>query len=344
MSRALAADEVELRIYREKDETRVLELLAEAFGSSPVGDWSPEFFRWKHLASPFGPSLMVVAETEGRVVGFRAFMPWRLRAGGRLLHAVRGADVATHPDFRGMGLLVRMTRRALAALSDDVELVFTHPNKQSVAAARKLGWVIAGRLPVSVRVRRPVRFARRLPSVRRGAVKRDAEPDPDAQTAADALHDSVAVSTLLGEMPVPGHRLRTSRDLAYLRWRYASPMLLGYRAVSEQRAGGLGGLAIFRLHRRGDLWESTVAEVIVRPGDRRTARCLLRQVIAAAPVDYLTCRFTASSSLGRAAWQSGFLPSRLGPRLAVHPLRDVIDPEPTEMSSWDLSLGDLEFL
>jgi GNAT superfamily N-acetyltransferase len=340
----VVADEVELRIYRENDEARVLELLAGAFGSSPVGDWSPEFFRWKHLASPFGPSLMLVAETGERVVGFRAFMHWHLRAGGRLLHAVRGADVATHPDFRGMGLLVRMTRRALAALSDDIELVFTHPNEESVASARNLGWVIAGRFPVSVRVRRPVRFARRLPSVRRGPVKRNAEPDPDAQTAADALSDAVAVSTLLDEARVPEDRLRTSRHLAYLTWRYASPMPLGYRAVSEPRPGGLDGLAIFRLHRRGDLWESTVAEVIVRPGDCRTARGLLRRVITAAPVDYLTCRCAGSPALGRAAWQSGFLPSTRGPRLAVHPLRDGIHPEPTEMSSWDLSLGDLEFL
>lgn len=342
MSRAVAGERPDLRPYRDEDETPVLELLTRAFGSSPAGAWSPELFRWKHLASPFGRSSMLVAEADGRIVGFRAFMPWLLQAGSRLLHAVRGADVATHPDHRGMGLLLRMTRRALAALPEDVELVFTHPNAQSIPAARELGWLIAGTFPVWVRIHRPVRFVRRLPSLRGRVETRDGEPKPDAETAADALRDARGVSALLEEAHVSENCLETSRDLAYLRWRYASPPLLDYRVVGDERPGGLGGLAIFRIHRRGGLWESTVAEVIVRPGDRRTARSLLRRVIAAAPADHLTCHFPTSSPPARAAWQCGFLRSPRGPRLAVHPRQEAIRPEPTEMRSWGLSLGDLE--
>jgi hypothetical protein len=37
-------------------------------------------FRWKHLESPFGPSLMVVSEAGGALIGFEALL-----RGSRLL-------------------------------------------------------------------------------------------------------------------------------------------------------------------------------------------------------------------------------------------------------------------
>jgi hypothetical protein len=53
----------------------VLELLGAAFGEWPRGlsdGTRSEYFRWKHLDSPFGRSLMVVVELDGSIVGFYA--------------------------------------------------------------------------------------------------------------------------------------------------------------------------------------------------------------------------------------------------------------------------------
>jgi hypothetical protein len=72
-----------------------------------------EFFHWKHLCSPFGPSTRVVAETDSEPVGFYAYIAWRFRAHGQILKAMRGVDLAVHPAHRrsGVSLAIRAEPR-----------------------------------------------------------------------------------------------------------------------------------------------------------------------------------------------------------------------------------------
>src|SRR4029450_11514322 len=103
-------------------------------------------------------SLLLVADHDDRLIGLRAFMRWRLAAGDRDLAAVRAVDTATHPDFQGMGVFSRLTRAALDAMEGQVDLVFNTPNGKSGPGYLKLGWREVGRVPVAVRVRRPLRL------------------------------------------------------------------------------------------------------------------------------------------------------------------------------------------
>ena len=93
--------DVAVRPFAAEDLPRVLELLDRSLGGGPAGRRPPEFFRWKHLDNPFGTSFMLLAERDGRPVGLRAFMRWRLLAGDRVVAAARAVDTATHPDFQG---------------------------------------------------------------------------------------------------------------------------------------------------------------------------------------------------------------------------------------------------
>jgi GNAT superfamily N-acetyltransferase len=327
---------VVVRPFAVQDLPRVLELLEASLGGGPGGRRAPELFRWKHLESPFGPSFMLVAEQEARLVGLRAFMRWRFVAGGRAVRAARPVDTATHPDFQGQGIFTRLTRALLELVDGQVDLVFNTPNAKSGPGYLKMGWSEVGRMPVRVAPRRPLRLLGRL---RPGA----ALPDPPpvlAPPASLALERADEVTALLGREPaVPG--LATPRDLAYLRWRYGAAPLLGYRAVTEERGEELAGLAIFRVHPRGRRWETTVAEVLAG-GDRRTARRLLLRVAAAARVDHLTLHTPRRSPLAGAAAASGFLPSGAGIRLVVNPLAPDLGPDPRDPAAWALSLGDLE--
>jgi len=315
----------------------VLGLLDASLGGGPAGRRPPEFFTWKHLDNPFGRSLLLVAEHDDRLIGLRAFMRWRLAAGDRDLTAVRAVDTATHPDFQGMGVFSRLTRAALDAMEGQVDLVFNTPNGKSGPGYLKLGWREVGRVPVAVRVRRPLRL---LTSRRARPGGPAPTPPVAAGPAAATLEDADAVAALLGREPTPGG-LATPRTVEYLRWRYGAAPLLGYRGVAEERGGELTGLALFRVRPRGGLWESTVAEVLAG-GDPATARRLLRRVAAAAPVDHLTLHAPAGSPLARAARRCGYLPSPAGIRLVVNPRTAGIDPDPTRLDAWALSLGDLE--
>jgi GNAT superfamily N-acetyltransferase len=328
-----------VRPYEEQDEPGVLDLLTASLGEGPAGGRAPEFFRWKHEDSPFGRSLMFVAEADGRIVGLRAFMRWEFRSGESTLHAVRAVDTATHPDYQRLGIFSALTREALNSL-DGVDFVFNTPNEKSLPGYLKLGWSVVEEIPISLRVRRPLRFIGRLRGSRGSADQALDRPSVQAEVGEAVLQDEL--SALLDEAAAPDLRLSTDRHLAYLRWRYSSAPFLDYRVVSEERAGRVVGLAIFRVRPRGRLWESTIAEVIVAPGDASAARSLFRKVVAASHVDHLTCSFPRSSDAARAARRCGFLPTPGGMTFVVKPLRSEVDPDPTAYRSWALSLGDVE--
>lgn len=332
---------LQIRPYVPEDEPEVLKLLRTALGGGPAGRRSPEFFRWKHRANPFGPSLMLVGEADGGIVGLRALMTWEFLAESRTVRAVRAVDTATHPGYRGMGIFSGLTREALRLVPGDTDLVFNTPNQQSLPGYLKMGWRVVGRVPVAVRILRPTRFALGVRSIRRTPKPLRPRPSVDAVPAAQLLEDSQGVEDLLGDARA-SPLLATRQGVAFLRWRYAEAPLLDYRAVSEEREGSLRGLAIFRVRPRGVLWESTVAEVLFPAGDRATLRRLLRRVVKAAPVDHVIARAGSAPTSIMSTVRLGLFSSPFGPTLVVNALRTGLVPDPSDLGSWALSVGDLE--
>jgi GNAT superfamily N-acetyltransferase len=332
---------IDVRPYDDDDEPAVLDLLNAALEGSPVGRWSPEFFRWKHLDNPFGRSFILVASAGERIVGLRAFMRWRFRVAGRSLRAVRAVDTSTHPEYQGQGIFSRLTREALERLREDTDFVFNTPNEKSLPGYLKMGWKLVGEIPVWVRVRRPLRFATSLRFRTREEQPAAALPAAKAPLAREVLEDG-AVGRLLEDSGLAQRGITTQRDLGYLRWRYGSVSELRYQAVTVDEAGSLQGMALFRVRPRGRLRETTVAELIVPPGDVRTASRLLRAVVRAASVDHVACHFSAGSPASAARRGAWFLPAPDGVTLTVNPLKPMHGPDPCEMGSWALSLGDVE--
>lgn len=333
---------IALRPYRDEDEGSVLDLLRSALGPGPAGDRHPEFFRWKHRENPFGRSFMLVAETGGTIVGLRAFMRWRFEAAGRRVEAVRAVDTATHPDHQGLGVFSRLTRAALEELRGEADLVFNTPNEKSLGGYLKMGWQTVGRMPVWIRIRRPIRLARRVRSLDETGASIGLAPENEAEAAANVLQDEEGVSSLLSSEEQPDGRFRTPRDTTYLRWRYGSAPFLDYRAVREERDGVLCGLAIFRVRPRGKLWEATVSELIVPAGDGSTLSRLLNRISRSAAVDHLTCRLPVGWPAPRVSPRSRLVRVPGGMTFVVNPLSEGLDPDPGVSRSWALSLGDLE--
>jgi hypothetical protein len=329
-----------VRRYRDEDESAVLQLLQQGFGRWPIvegaGELDPTaFFRWKHCAVPGGPSRMVVAEDGGRVAGFRAFMPWDLWAAGRRVGGLRSADAVTLPALRRSGVFGRIREEAERLHGAPVDIWFGTPNEASRGASAKLGGRTAvGTIGASLQLR-PVRAARGLMFDGRRIDGVDAEP------AASALADEGAVDELLTDARAGEQRLATVKDARWLSWRYGE-CPLEYRALRAEGAGRLEGLVIFRLRRRRSLLEAVVEELLVRPGDRRTATGLLRSAARATPAGLVSCGFPPGSTAARAAMMLGFVPWRGGIELMVASVARPISPPPEEIRSWALSLGDLE--
>lgn len=329
--------DLSIRPFRPADEEGVLALLRSSLGEGPPGRRSAAFFRWKHLQNPFGPSLLLVGEADGRIVGLRAFLRWQLRLDDSIVAAVRAVDTATHPEHQGRGVFTQLTHRAIEELREQVDLVFNTPNEKSLPGYLKMGWRPVGSMRVSARVRRPGALARAL-----GARHESGDPPRiDAAAAGETLGDLPAVDRLLGAADEPGRRLSTARTAEYLRWRYVDAPLLDYRAIAFSSVGELEGLIVFRVRTRRGLWEATIAELIVAEGDLDRARRLILEVVRSGAVDVFTGRFPSRSTAARALRSSAFLPVPKGIRLVVRPFRPI-GVEPERLGSWALALGDLE--
>jgi hypothetical protein len=327
---------VRVRAFEAKDEPRVLEVLQAAFGR-----WHPdipglgagEFFRWKHTAGPYGPSIRLVAEVEGVIIAFGAYMPWRLTARGQTIEAVRGVDIATHPSHRRIG--ATMAIRSAVDFPEEVALLWSNPNEQSRPGTLKAGRSQIGRLPRFIRPR-----GSPLQTLRRARAKGAKTPDRlevEAPTAAEALRDGGPLPPTLPRSGEPGDRLTVPKDPDYLRWRYGH--LDEYHALAGREDRG-GGLVIFRTRRHGPFWVSHLCELLLEHRDPRSLRHLIGLVRRAAPVDLLSANFPSR----RQAALCGFAPLRRGTLLTVHPLRENLLPDPTRIDSWALSVGDLELL
>jgi GNAT superfamily N-acetyltransferase len=183
-------DGLAVRTYRADDAPRVITLLRTAFGDWPgrrvAAHAEPdEFFRWKHERNPHGPSYIMLGEVEGRLAAMRAYMQWPLHVnGGERLDAVQGVDIATDPDFRGRGLSSGMLTGAIEHLRETKSFSIGLPNPMSTAMGVRMGWQMVGRLPVWVRVRRPLRVLNRARALKAQG-RSLALPSVEAPPAAD---------------------------------------------------------------------------------------------------------------------------------------------------------------
>jgi hypothetical protein len=328
---------VQARAFTPQDEAAVLQVLQAAFGRWPRGiaNVSPsEFFHWKHMAGPLGSSTALVAEIHGRVIGVAAYMPWRFRACGRVLKAMRGVDFAVDPAYQRSG--ASMAIRAAATFPSDFAFIWSNPNAQSHVGGLKSGRHHVGGLPRFLRPRRHLLGA--LAPSRRASLRTSARlPEVHAETVSELLSDQARVSSLATE-PGSLDRLATVKDRDYLSWRYGR--FAEYRAISTDAGDERGGTAIFRLRRHGRFWVSHVCELLVGRDQPGTVRELLKQVERAAPADFISCNFASRHHAAR----HGFLQQRGRTALMTYPLHGDVAPDPAHRDSWTLSLGDLELL
>ncbi len=313
----------------------MLELVRRALGTASVPR-STEFWRWKHLENPFGPSPGLVAESGGEIVGLRVFLRWRWRDGSGQRPAVRAVDTATHPDHRGCGLFTRLTRRLLERAEEEgCHFVFNTPNRISRAGYLKMGWRDVVRVPV---------YLRPMPGSRLAGTRGGNFPELPFPTAAELFREAGLAPLLApGE---PERRLHTDRDPAYLHWRYADPPGLRYHAAWEM-GEGTGAAILFRARTRRRLREVSLSEILTGEGreDVLAAARLVRRVARDSGADYLVACAARGTPELRVLKGAGFLPwTWPGPHLTVRPMASppASGADPLRPADWRLSLGDLE--
>lgn len=127
----------------EVDPSALADAIGEAFGKTRTLDW----FRWKHIESPWGPSTGWVAVDDDGVLGLRMFTPWRLTVDGSEQTMQRAMDGAVVPRARRRGIFQSLVSCQMDA--DDSrtpQLLFSTAVPASQAAYEKLGWTVLPRV------------------------------------------------------------------------------------------------------------------------------------------------------------------------------------------------------
>lgn len=311
------ADALTIRRAIPDDRAGIIRLATRALGWR--GDERDRaFFSWKHDENPFGPSPAWVALEDDRILGFRTLLPWEFTRGNERLRTVRAVDTASDPDHQGKGIFRRLTLTAVAEMtSERYDAVFNTPNTRSRPGYLKMGWTELGRPAVGIRPKGPMALLSMARS--RQPAEKWSEVTTVGESAAHVLGGS-DVRSLLSSLVTP-KGWATPRTVEYLRWRYGFPPLF-YRVLEVR-----GGLAVFRVRRRGPSREVALCEWLAPGPDRRA----LRRLVTSAGDYLVACGLGATHGVAPVP--------RLGPVVTWRPLARPAVPVLDDLA---FRLGDLE--
>lgn len=328
------------------DTGQILELMKASLGEGTIPR-SSAFWSWKHLQNPFGESPVLVAESDGAIVGLRVFMRWEWEAAGRRIRAVRAVDTATHPQWQGRGIFSRLTRSLMERVREEgVGFIFNTPNARSRPGYIKMGWSDVGRTSLWIRPLRPLQAVRQLLQARRTGVPAGWQGEKALSgEPVSSLLKHTGLDAFLSQRYCEEPRLRTPVTPEYIRWRYKDIPGFAYRAAWNLQ-GGAGAVVIYRVKQRGPIRELRICDLLVGRGARcqRIAGELMRAVVHDEPAHYATGMAAPGTAERNALARALFVPApRVGPILTALPLSGA--PELSGVvapAAWRATIGDLE--
>lgn len=328
---------MEIRLAEEGDVPEIVSLLKLGLGESLLPK-SENYWRWKHQDNPFGKSLILLAIDKNKIIGVRTFMRWKWRSGEQIIEAVRGVDTVVHPDYQGNGMFGKLTLALIDhCRENEYGLLFSTPNKKSKRGYTKLGWAEAGKLPIQMKMIRPVSMmldvVLRKKTGQSNAFKKDESLSYYLNN--DGLPKLIASNNLLY-----GSHVITEHSVDTLKWRYANV------PVAEYHAGGvedkeLRALFFYRIKHTFAGKELRITDVFL--SDRKYVRDLkqiLDSKVQEHHADYVTSgSFGIANLLGT---NMLVLKRKVGPTVMIHNIMLPDLSNFTGFEGWSPSFGDLE--
>ena len=265
------------RFYEQRDEEAVLRLLPEAFDGWPKVTATvpaPEHLRWKLASHPSGPRQCLVAEIDGRVVGFQCYWFQQLKIGDRLLLAKQSMDFCVHPDFQRMGIRTAMQRMAQRSPRRNFQVNFGltsgHP------AMRKLERnAIRANLPGPTRLANSIEALVRKRSAGGPAPVPSLEDGEDAWTLRRVPAFDRRIDAFWEQAAQPFVAI-VARRCEYLNWRYADARAGNFSITVALEGGAILGYIVSCVSRgRG-----YIADLLALPGRTEVADALIGRSVA----------------------------------------------------------------
>ncbi|HYC85668.1 MAG TPA: GNAT family N-acetyltransferase [Chryseosolibacter sp.] len=321
----------------EKDIPGIVELLKMTLGEDATVK-SENYWNWKHVENPFGPSPVILGFEGGQLVGIRAFMRWKWKRSGKIYEAVRAVDTATHPDHQGKGIFSKLTRALLQECQDKKwDFVFNTPNKASKPGYIKMGWTEAGRLPVTLNVDRPVQMVARLAGLT------TTEPAPatnEAEMNRYLSHPGLENLLQANEQHYKDFMF-TDHSTKTLAWRYRSVTVKQYFAAALEIGNAMPALVFYRIKPGRAGTELRVTDVFAEDAKwKRDIDDLIRTRVKMHHAHFVTFSDMNEWISRRKFFRINGLP--IGPIVTVRNISGPYYEVLQNFAFWRPSMGDLE--
>lgn len=114
--------------------------------------FTKDIFRYWYLENPDGKAISYNAFEQGQMVAHQSFVPECMLVEGRIVNCVRSMAVVTHPDYRGKGLLSKLTNVALEDVKNEgYAFAYAVTNGNSVSSfVNHCGFTFVTRLHVKM--------------------------------------------------------------------------------------------------------------------------------------------------------------------------------------------------
>lgn len=316
-----------IRQSTKEDLPHIIALLKQSIGEA-LTPKTEAYFLWKHEKNPFGRSKVLLAVEDGRIVGLRAFMRWSWESKTENISAVRAVDTATDPAFQGKGIFKKLTLQVVDECKvEGTGMVFNSPNPVSMQGYLKMGWSIAGRLPLYLG---RGSLAPRFFSLEKAAAF---YKEHSIDTAIKSLKSSWA-------LPGDSIFLHTPLDYKYLSWRYRDCPVATYGAVIEPGKFGF----IFRLKKLNRFIELRICEIWTEPGftDPRPAKSAFKKLVKMIRPAMVSCGASPLFMKGKKHITGLIGPFKKGPVITIRPLATDNLNNFNKFSKWQPSLGSME--
>ncbi len=286
--------DIRYREFTEGDKSSLLSLFTASFGKPK----DPAQWRWEYFGGPV-KTVIVVAESDGKIVGQYAILPRKLTHKGTSINAGLVVDVMTHPEYGRRGIFVGSALEAFGmAKQAGMSILEGFPNEAAIKGHRKVRWTEVGEISVLVR---PIRSKGLLKSAM-GSISLPAA----AERIIDVLMESLSritlgvnppelevkeltVEQLLNLGPILEHfiteslpvdAVSTQRDIEWLRWRLSEPNSGHHVFVVKKRdTEDISGLLILKIKPYKEMKAGAIFDLLVKGEDEDIAILLIKEAI-----------------------------------------------------------------
>lgn len=127
--------------YRRLDYSNDKEEVVAVIRRNLNSNYSQELLKWKHLESPFGMSVGLVAVESNKIVGvvFAALYKFQNNSDHKI-RSVRFFDACTEPDQRGKGIFKTLMKMGFETYQNLYDFSFSNPNEASLKGHLRVGY------------------------------------------------------------------------------------------------------------------------------------------------------------------------------------------------------------